>query len=99
MAVKREAAQMLLYRAAVNGDKELLSAYDTSVAKLHANTTGFEVANEAIQVMGGMGYSQESLVEYCARRTRGWMIAGGSSEILKNCIAEEIFGQRFEQRK
>lgn len=99
MAVKLEAAQLLLYRAAVNGDKGMLSAYDTSVAKLHANTTGFEVANEAMQVMGGMGYSQESLVEYCVRRTRGWMIAGGSIEILKNRIAEEIFGQRFDQRK
>ncbi|RJG02600.1 acyl-CoA dehydrogenase family protein [Noviherbaspirillum sedimenti] len=99
MAVKLDAAQLLLYRAAVNADKGAPSAYDTAVAKLHANTTGFEVANEALQVMGGMGYSQESLVEYCVRRTRGWMIAGGSIEILKNRIAEEVFGQRFDQRK
>ena len=40
------------------------------------------------QVMGGMGFSQEALIEYCVRRTRGWMIAGGSIEILKNRIAE-----------
>ena len=38
--------------------------------------------------MGAMGYSQEELVEYCVRRCRGWMIAGGSIEILKNRIAE-----------
>jgi alkylation response protein AidB-like acyl-CoA dehydrogenase len=49
--------------------------------------------------MGGMGYSKESLVEYCVRRTRGWMIAGGSIEILKNRIAESVFGRRFDQRK
>jgi alkylation response protein AidB-like acyl-CoA dehydrogenase len=48
--------------------------------------------------MGGLGYSQESLVEYCVRRCRGWMIAGGSIEILKNRIAEEIFGRSFPQR-
>jgi hypothetical protein len=35
-----------------------------------------------------MGFSQEALVEYCVRRTRGWMIAGGSIEVLKNRIAE-----------
>jgi alkylation response protein AidB-like acyl-CoA dehydrogenase len=45
-----------------------------------------------------MGYSTESLVEYCMRRTRGWMIAGGSTEILKNRIAESVFGRRFSQR-
>jgi hypothetical protein len=32
------------------------------------------------------------------RRTRGWMIAGGSLEILKNRIAENIFERRFDQR-
>jgi alkylation response protein AidB-like acyl-CoA dehydrogenase len=98
MAVKLDAAQLLLYRAAVNADRGLPSAYETSVAKVACNTAGFEVANEALQVMGALGYSQESLVEYCVRRTRGWMIAGGSLEILKNRIAEEVFGRRFDQR-
>jgi alkylation response protein AidB-like acyl-CoA dehydrogenase len=98
MAVKLDAAQLLLYRAAVNADRGLPSSYETSVAKAACNTSGFEVANEALQVMGALGYSQESLVEYCVRRTRGWMIAGGSLEILKNRIAEEVFGRRFEQR-
>ena len=98
MAVKLDAAQLLLYRAVMSSEKGLPSAYDTAVAKLAANTAGWEVANEALQVMGGTGYSQESLVEYCVRRTRGWMIAGGSLEILKNRIAESIFERRFDQR-
>jgi len=55
--------------------------------------------NESLQVMGGMGYSQEALVEYCLRRCRGWMIAGGSIEILKNRIAEHIFERSFSQRR
>jgi alkylation response protein AidB-like acyl-CoA dehydrogenase len=57
------------------------------------------VANDSIQVMGAFGYSRETLVEYCMRRTRGWMIAGGSIEILKNRIAEHVFDRRFDQRK
>ncbi len=98
MAVKLDAAQLLLYKAAVNADSGLPSAYETTVAKYICNTTGFEVANESLQVMGATGYSQETLVEYCLRRTRGWMIAGGSLEILKNRIAEEVFETKFNQR-
>ncbi len=45
-----------------------------------------------------LGYSREELVEYCVRRCRGWMIAGGSIEILKNRIAEAIFERSFPQR-
>jgi len=35
--------------------------------------------------------TSETLVEYCMRHTRGWMIAVGSIEILKNRIAEHVF--------
>lgn len=98
MMIKLEAAQLLLYRAATNADRGLPSAFETSVAKTMCNTAGFEVADAAMQAMGGIGYSQEHLVEYCFRRTRGWMIAGGSTEILKNRIAETIFDRRFSQR-
>jgi alkylation response protein AidB-like acyl-CoA dehydrogenase len=98
MALKLEGAQLLLYRAAVNADRGFPSAYETSLAKAACNIAGFEIAHEAVQAMGATGYSRETLVEYCMRRCRGWMIAGGSVEILKNRIAEEIFGRRFDQR-
>jgi alkylation response protein AidB-like acyl-CoA dehydrogenase len=99
MAIKLDSAQLLLYRAAANADRGLPSAYDTAVAKAACNQAGFEVASEAVQIMGALGYSRETLVEYCMRRTRGWMIAGGSIEMLKNRIAEHIFDRRFDQRK
>ena len=71
----------------------------TAVAKAACNQAGFDVASEAVQIMGAMGFSRETLVEYCMRRTRGWMIAGGSVEILKNRIAEQVFDRHFDQRK
>jgi len=98
MAVKLESAQLLLYRAAANADRGFPSAYETAVAKVACNVTGFEVAHESLQAMGAMGYSRESLIEWCMRRCRGWMIAGGSVEILKNRIAEHVFERRFDQR-
>ena len=98
MALKLESAQLLLYRAAMEGEHGLPSAHSTAMAKLACNQAGWDVANEALQVMGGMGYSQESIVEYCLRRIRGWMIAGGSIEVLKNRIAEGVFERTFSQR-
>lgn len=98
MAMKLEQAQLLLYRAALEGEHGLPSAQSTAMAKLACNLAGWEASNEAMQIMGGMGFSQESLVEYCVRRTRGWMIAGGSIEMLKNRIAEGIFDKTFSQR-
>jgi len=99
MAITLEGAPLLLYRAAANADRGFPSAYETAVAKAACNQVGFEVASDSVQAMGALGYSRETLVEYCMRRTRGWMIAGGSIEILKNRIAEHVFDRRFDQRK
>lgn len=98
MKMQLDAAQLLLYRAAANADRGLPSAEETAIAKACCNRVGFEVASEALQVMGGTGYSEGTLAEYCFRRTRGWMIAGGSIEMMKNRIAEDVFGRRFSQR-
>lgn len=98
MKMKLESAQLLLYKAAMEGENGLPSAQSTAMAKLACNQAGWDVANEALQVMGGIGYSQESIVEYCLRRIRGWMIAGGSIEMLKNRIAEGVFERSFSQR-
>ena len=98
MKMKLDAGQLLLYRAAANADRGFPSAEETAIAKAFCNQAGFDVANESLQVMGGLGYTQEELVEYCLRRCRGWMIAGGSIEILKNRIAEAVFERTFSQR-
>jgi alkylation response protein AidB-like acyl-CoA dehydrogenase len=98
MQMQLEAAQLLLYRAAVNADRGLPVAAETSIAKAYCNRAGFDVASEAVQVMGATGFSETGLAEYCMRRTRGWMIAGGSIEMMKNRIAEDVFGRSFPQR-
>ena len=98
MEMRLEAAQLLLFRAVTRADSNLPSAQDSALAKLACNEAGFFAANEALQVMGALGFSDDNIVQYCVRRTRGWMIAGGSIEILKNRIAEGIFDRRFSQR-
>ena len=98
MKIKLDAGQLLIYRAVANAVDGIPTAADTAIAKAFCNQAGFDICNEAMQVMGGMGYTQETLVEYCFRKCRGWMIAGGSIEILKNRIAESIFERSFSQR-
>jgi len=93
-----DAARLLLYRAVVNAVDGKPSALEISVAKAFCNQAGFDVANEAMQILGGYGYSREFPIEYLVRRTRGWMIAGGTLEMMKNRIAEGIFKRRFSQR-
>ena len=98
MKMKLDAGQLLIHRAASNAVNGIPSAEDTAVAKAFCNQAGFDCCNEAMQIMGGIGYTEETLVEYCFRKCRGWMIAGGSIEILKNRIAEGIFERSFSQR-
>jgi alkylation response protein AidB-like acyl-CoA dehydrogenase len=93
-----ESARLLLYRAAWGAEAGAPSATDTSLAKLACNEAGHRAADTALQVFGGFGFSAEAELGYLLARTRGWMVAGGSVEMLRNRIAEGIFEQRFSQR-
>ncbi|NHN42808.1 acyl-CoA dehydrogenase [Halorubellus sp. JP-L1] len=90
MAMKLEAARLLIYRAAVNAIDSPPSRLETSLAKVVANEFGDEVVDEALQVQGAMGYMKESPVEYLYRWVRGWRIAGGTTEIQRNMIARDL---------
>ncbi len=98
MELRLSAAHLLLMKAATGARDGLPSAQDSALAKLACNEAGYFVADQALQVMGATGFSEDSTAQYCLRRTRGWMIAGGSLEILRNRIAEGVFGRRFDQR-
>lgn len=92
--VKLEAARLLLYRAATEIDEG--GAPDgtlAAMAKFACNTAGYEAANEAAQMFGGYGMSTEYPLAYLLARTRAWMIAGGSLEILRNRIADDMLGR------
>jgi alkylation response protein AidB-like acyl-CoA dehydrogenase len=98
MRAALDGARLLLYRAAVNAGTGLPDPQEVAIAKYACNQAGWMASNESMQVMGGTGYSKDLLIEYCVRRTRGWMIAGGSLEMMKNRIAEGVFGRSFSQR-
>ncbi len=91
LRMRLDAAQLLLYRAATElRDGAPVPVY-TSIAKAFANEAGFDAANEALQIAGGYGFTEDSALAYLFHRTRGWMIAGGTVEMQRNRIARDVF--------
>lgn len=90
MATKIEAARLLVYEAAwlYGGGKPALK--HASMAKLYAADVVQWVATEAIQVLGGYGYSVEYKAERFFRDARLSSITEGTSEIQRLVIAREI---------
>lgn len=93
-----EAAQLVLYRAAARADAEALAREDASLAKLLCNRAAMAACNEAVQILGARGYGRGSLAEYCFRKARGFLINGGTAELMKTRIAETIFDRSFPQQ-
>lgn len=93
MATKIEAARLLLYKAAWNFDQGRIDPKLTSMAKFYAGRAAVEVADEAIQILGGYGYTTEYEVERFYRDARITEIYEGTREIQKNTIASAILGK------
>jgi butyryl-CoA dehydrogenase len=90
MAIKVEAARLLVYRAAANAEAGLPSRLEASIAKAFANEMAMEVANMALQIHGGYGYLKEYPVERMLRDARFPALGGGTVQIQKNNIASEL---------
>ena len=98
MAMRVEAARLLIHRAASNAAEGLPSVGDSSIAKCFANEIAREVTGNAMQLMGAYGYSRELPMERRLRDAWGWSIAGGTVDIQKVNIASALVGRRFDQR-
>lgn len=98
MKMKLDASRLLLYRAVVNAQNGLPSVADSSIAKCYANEMTRAVTADAMQLMGGYGYSASYPIEQKFRDAFGWGIAGGAIDIQKVNITSALVGRRFNQR-
>ena len=91
MATELDAAEALVYKAAVLKDREALetSRY-ASMAKYYATEAACRVIDQAVQVHGGMGVVQGSIAERLYREIRALRIYEGTSEIQKLIIADTL---------
>jgi len=89
-----EASRLLLYRAGELKNRGKPNTIETCIAKYFCSEAAVRCANEAIQIHGGMGYSNEYPVERYMRDARVATIYEGTSQIQKLIIAGHATGIR-----
>ena len=94
MVQQYEAARLLYLRAGWMKNMGQRNTRETSLAKWYATDASFDAANEAIQVHGAYGYSDEYDVERYLRNSRGAVIYEGTSEIHQLMQAGYALGYR-----
>jgi alkylation response protein AidB-like acyl-CoA dehydrogenase len=92
MRLRIDASRQLVRRAARAIDRGMPARLECSVAKLYAAQAAHEVADYALQVHGGIGYSEDYPIERIFRDTRGATIPEGTNEIQTLIIARELLG-------
>ena len=90
MATQLEAARLLTWRAAYMKDKGMRHSRESAMAKLYASEAASKVANQALQIFGGYGYSTEYAPERHFRDARITEIYEGTSEIQRIVIAANV---------
>lgn len=91
MNINLEAARTLLYKAACKLDQKTHDATMwCSMAKARATETGFEVADQALQLHGGYGYLSEYGIEKIVRDLRVHRILEGTNEIMRLIISRQL---------
>ena len=82
-----DAAQLLVYRAAVAKDTKDRFSVESAVAKLYAAETAMEVTTKCVQLLGGYGYTREYPVERMMRDAKITEIYEGTSEVQRMVIS------------
>ncbi|MFT6868730.1 MAG: alkylation response protein AidB-like acyl-CoA dehydrogenase [Cyclobacteriaceae bacterium] len=90
MATKFEAAKLLTYQAAELKNNGLSVTKQSAMAKLYASEICVELANEAVQIFGGYGYTKDYPAEKYYRDSKLCTIGEGTSEIQKIVISREV---------
>ncbi|MHA1577605.1 MAG: acyl-CoA dehydrogenase family protein [Candidatus Thorarchaeota archaeon] len=91
MITKLEAGRALTLTAARMYDRGEKITRAASIAKLFTTEAAIEITNDAMQILGGMGYTTDYPVERFYRDARLMTIGGGTAEILRFLIQREVF--------
>ena len=89
MATKIEASELLTFQAADAKNKKRPVNKLSAIAKLYASDSSVWIADQAVQIFGGYGYTKDYPVEKFYRDTKLCMIGEGTSEIQKLVISRE----------
>ncbi len=90
MKTQVEAAELLTFQAAFRKNNKLEMTKEGAFAKYFASEVSVKCGNEAVQIMGGYGYTKEYPAEKFLRDAKLMTIGEGTSEIQKLVISREI---------
>ena len=90
MAIKIDAARLLVYRAAYNKSHHLPYSKEAAMAKAFASDMAMAVTTDAVQIFGGYGYSREYPVERMMRDAKITQIYEGTNQAMRMVIAGSI---------
>jgi len=92
MATQIDAARLLVYRAAWMKGSGLVHTKESSMAKLYAGDTAVFVADRAVQILGGYGFTRDFPVERYYRDAKITQIYEGTQEIQRLVISRALMG-------
>lgn len=92
MATEIEASELLVYNAANKKNRAERMTLEGAMAKYYSSEVAVKVANDAVQVLGGYGYTKDFPVERFYRDAKLCTIGEGTSEIQKLVISKQIIG-------
>jgi butyryl-CoA dehydrogenase len=90
MATQIEASRLLVYHAAYRASHGLSYSRESAMAKLMASETAMRVATQAVQILGGYGYTREFPVERMMRDAKITEIYEGTSEVQRMVIGAAL---------
>jgi len=90
LATEIEAARLMIYRAASLMDKGEACVMEAAMAKLKATDVAMRVTTDAVQILGGYGYTKSYPVEMYMRFAKIGQIFEGTNQIQKVVIAREL---------
>jgi alkylation response protein AidB-like acyl-CoA dehydrogenase len=94
MAMKLQAARLLVYWAASKADAGQRTDLESGMAKVYASEVAMQCAIDAMQVHGGYGYSREFIVERLYRDAPLMVIGEGTNDVLRTVIARSLTSGR-----
>ncbi len=97
MVLKYEAARLLYLRAGWLKNQGVRNTRETGLAKWFATQSSFECADDAVEIYGAYGYSDEYDVERFLRNSKGAVIYEGSKEIQQLMQAQYALGYRTDK--
>ena len=90
MATMLEVSREFTYRQAAKMAAGQSVIKEISMAKNFATDTADRITNDAVQILGGLGYMRESLVERLYRDNRILSIGGGTREVMNEIISKQM---------